>query len=67
VGEVRYLDLLIGIILGVAGMWLYHRTFVLDCRVNALGAPSISRTEAQGEEGDVEEDEVMGKIGFRSK
>ena len=66
-GEVRYLDLLIGIILGVAGMWLYHRIFILDCRLDAIDSRGISKTDARGEEGDIENDEVRGQIGFGGK
>ncbi len=53
-----------GCVAGIGFCWMRDKFMVLEYKVGELENPSRTRTNAEGQEGDPEIEDVKGSIGF---
>ena len=53
-----------GVVIGIGACWIHDKFLVLEYKIGELENPKIHMTNAEGEDGDPEVDDVKGSIGF---
>jgi hypothetical protein len=54
----------VGAAIGVGCYWVRDKFMVLEYKIGELENPERSKTNAEGQDGDIETDDVKGNIGF---